>query len=118
MPALHEAMHARLAPHRHVGNTIVMTSFEDTTHVHADGTIHYVAPKHDDGHRRYHVPIDEHNADGLAHHAVALHAPPPPLRVPPPVPSPAILVVTAQPRLVSLDPLAPKSRGPPVVAFA
>ncbi|MBC7978185.1 MAG: hypothetical protein H7138_24640, partial [Myxococcales bacterium] len=40
LPAVHEALHGGLAEHRHDGGSIVVTSFEDTTHRHPDGTIH------------------------------------------------------------------------------
>jgi hypothetical protein len=43
LPAMHEAMHDRLAPHQHAAGSIVTVSFEDTTHRHPDGTIHYVS---------------------------------------------------------------------------
>jgi len=43
MPALHEELHGRLAPHRHDGGSLVTVSFEDTTHRHPDGSIHWAS---------------------------------------------------------------------------
>lgn len=119
LPALHEALHAHLAPHRHDGGSIVVSSFEDTTHRHPDGTIHFVAPK------RPHKPIRDGrarvvdsnpgaHADGLAHHAAAIAPAPPPITKPLPVDRHAMIVAIARAaEAVSLDPLAATARGPP-----
>jgi len=126
MPAVHQAMHDHLAPHRHDAGSIVTVSFEDTTHRHPDGTIHYVAP----GERpavkppRDRAPDDRRvrgsdagHAAGLAHHAAALAPVAPPITKPLPVDRrPSWVVVAQSLELVSRDPLAASARGPPVVA--
>jgi hypothetical protein len=45
LPALHQARHDQLAPHRHDAGSLVQISFEDTTHRHPDGSIHWVDPR-------------------------------------------------------------------------
>ena len=45
LPAIHEGLHHLLAPHRHDGGTLITVSFEDTTHRHPDGSIHFVAAR-------------------------------------------------------------------------
>jgi hypothetical protein len=119
-PALHEALHDRLAAHRHDhGSMIVVASFEDTTHRHPDGSIHYVAPRHkptarpaNDGRPRATAPSD--HADGLAHHAAALAPAAPPVTQPLPVDRRPIEVAMA-PSLALIDttPPAASARGPP-----
>jgi hypothetical protein len=129
MPALHEAMHDRLAPHHHAAGAMVMVSFEDTTHLHPDGTIHYVAPAeqpaaappvdgtHRDRGQDHRVSDDANHAAGLAHHAAALAPVPPPITSPLPVDRrPSWVVVTQSLELVARDPLAATARGPPAVA--
>jgi hypothetical protein len=119
MPALHEAMHAHLAPHRHDGDSIVTVSFDETTHRHDDGTIHYVAPRSGmraraarDG--QPHATDIEHHADGLAHHAAALAPVPPPVTRPLPVDRRVSFVAIEQiVAPVERDPLAATARGPP-----
>ena len=120
LPAAHEALHAQLAPHRHDGGSIVVASFEDTTHRHPDGTIHFVAPRAPrktapDG--RPHVTGDAGHADGLAHHAAALAPAAPPITQPLPIDRrPTTLAIERAVELVTRDPLAPMARGPPAVA--
>jgi hypothetical protein len=125
MPALHEGMHDRLAPHRHDSGAIVpvvMVSFEDTTHRHPDGSIHFVAPRSRapgkpprDGRPRASDPT--HHADGLAHHAAALAPVPPPITQPLPIDRrPITLTVARSIELVARDPLAATARGPPTAA--
>jgi hypothetical protein len=129
MPAVHEAMHDRLAPHHHAAGSIVTVSFEDTTHFHPDGTIHYAAPTeqpapkpgdrthHDGGPQDRRVSDDANHAAGLAHHAAALAPAPPPITSPLPVDRrPSWVVVTQSLELVARDPLAATARGPPTVA--
>lgn len=122
MPALHEAMHDRLAPHRHDHGSIVTVSFEDTTHRHPDGTIHYVAPKSRATHRarpdgQPQASNRAQHADGLAHHAAALAPVPPPLTEPLPVDRrPSWLAVARTLELVARDRLAATARGPPIAA--
>ncbi|HET9622557.1 MAG TPA: hypothetical protein VFP84_14395 [Kofleriaceae bacterium] len=117
LPAVHEATHAHFAPHRHVAGSIVVSSFEDTTHRHPDGTIHFVAPgaKHKraaDG--RAHVRGDLGHADGLAHHAAAIAPAAPPVTKPLPVDRrPIVLAVSERVEPVAIDPLAAVARGPP-----
>jgi hypothetical protein len=127
LPAVHEAMHDRLAPHRHDHGSIVTVSFEDTTHRHPDGSIHYVAPgtradatspraRHTHG-SGFRTPDAASHADGLAHHAAALAPAPPPITQPLPVDRRPILVARARAiELVARDPLAATARGPPSLA--
>jgi hypothetical protein len=120
LPAVHQAVHDQLAPHRHDGGSIVTVSFEDTTHRHPDGSIHYVAPKA----RPAHPPASDgssHASDraghaaGLAHHAAALAPVPPPITRPLPVDRrPCSVAVERSVALIDRDPLAPNARGPPV----
>lgn len=122
MPAFHEAMHGRLAPHRHDLGSIVTVSFEDTTHRHPDGSIHYVSPKPRPARRalpdgRSHVTGGAAHADGLAHHAAALAPPPPPITKPFPIDRrPSAMVAQHSVKLVARDPLAATARGPPIPA--
>jgi hypothetical protein len=119
LPALHEAMHDRLPSHRHDGGAIVTVSFGDMTHRHDDGTVHYVAPSARmrsrsarDG--QPHAADVGHQADGLAHHAAALAAAPPPVTRPLPVDRRVGFVEierTLAP--IARDPLAATARGPP-----
>ena len=125
LPAVHEGMHDHLAPHRHDGGAIVpvmMVSFEDTTHRHPDGSIHFVAPRsrahgkpsRDD---RPRAGDPTHHADGLAHHAAALAPVPPPVTQPLPIDRrPTTLAVARSIDLVTRDPLAATARGPPTAA--
>jgi hypothetical protein len=84
LPAIHEALHDQLAPHHHAAGAIVTVSFDDTTHRHPDGSIHFVAPRS----HRDHKPVRDGrprvrdlagHAAGLAHHAAAIAPAPPPL---------------------------------------
>jgi len=122
MPALHEAMHRWLAPHRHDSGSIVTVSFEDTTHRHPDGSIHFVTPKSRAARKampddRSHATSGPGHADGLAHHAAALAPSPPPITQPLPIDRrPSSLAVVRSVELVSRDPLAATARGPPTAA--
>lgn len=119
LPAIHEALHDRLAPHTHVGGSIVTVSFGEPTHLHADGSIHYAAAPSGmrtrtsrDGRPR--AADASHRADGLAHHAAAIAPVPPPVTRPLPIdrrPSFVIIARTLEP--VARDPLAATARGPP-----
>jgi hypothetical protein len=124
LPAVHEALHGGLADHRHDSGSIVVTSFEDTTHRHPDGTIHVVTPS---PRARKAVPegesrvldrtarVDGAHADGLAHHAAALAPAAPPVTHPLPIDRrPITLAVEHAIELVTEDPLAPSARGPPI----
>ena len=122
MPALHEAMHGRLAPHRHDNGSIVTVSFADTTHRHPDGSIHFVTqgsraagkPARDG---RPRATSGTGHADGLAHHAAALAPPVPPLTQPLPIDRrPSWLFVARSIELVTHAPLAAAARGPPTAA--
>jgi hypothetical protein len=122
MPALHEALHGQLAPHRHDSGSIITVSFADTTHRHPDGTIHFATAK-PRAHRAIasdgqpHARELGHHADGLAHHAAALAPAPPPITQPLPIDRrPITLAVCDQVELVRLDPLAATARGPPARA--
>jgi hypothetical protein len=122
MPALHEALHDQLAPHRHDNGSIVTVSFADTTHRHPDGSIHFVAPKTRPAGKaprdnRSHATNGADHADGLAHHAAALAPAPPPVTQPLPIDRrPSSLVVARSIELVTRDPLAAAARGPPTAA--
>ncbi len=122
MPALHEAMHGQLAPHRHDNGSIVTVSFEDTTHRHPDGSIHFVTPRARTAHKpvrdgRTHATDGTPHADGLAHHAAALLPPPPPITKPLPIDRrPSSLAIARSALLITGDPLAATARGPPIVA--
>jgi hypothetical protein len=117
MPGLHEQLHGMLAPHRHDAGSIVTVSFEETTHRHPDGTIHYVAPHSKriprDGNTRAGVP--PHASDGLAHHMAALSPAAPPRLAPLPIDRrPTWVAIAIAADLFSIDPLAATARGPPV----
>jgi hypothetical protein len=117
LPAVHQGLHDALAPHRHDAGALVMVSvsFEDTTHRHPDGSIHFVAarapgarparhhhhrhapddarPRARDASHHRHAPDDarprardaSHHPDGLAHHAAALAPHAPPVTRPLPI---------------------------------
>jgi len=128
LPAAHQGWHERLAPHRHDGGALVTVSFEDSTHRHPDGTIHFVAaapPARARPHRalrrpRPTVPLVTERADhaaGLAHHAAAIAPAAPPVTAPLPVDRRPQILREARvlaPRV--LDPLAATARGPPALA--
>jgi len=122
MPALHEVMHGQLAPHRHDNGSIVTVSFEDTTHRHPDGSIHFVTPRARPVHKpardgRPHATDGTPHADGLAHHAAALLPPLPPITQPLPIDRrPSSLAVARSALLVTRDPVAATARGPPAAA--
>jgi hypothetical protein len=122
LPALHETTHDRLAPHRHDSGSIVTVSFEDTTHRHPDGSIHFASPRRPGGGKAPHdgrprATDATHHADGLAHHAAALAPASPPVTRPLPIDRrPSALAVARSIELVTRDPLAATARGPPIVA--
>ncbi|MEJ7601079.1 MAG: hypothetical protein WKG01_24460 [Kofleriaceae bacterium] len=123
LPNLHLSSHD--ADHTHEPDgTIIRVSFS-STHTHADGTVH---GDHDDRERarkprretRDQLALDvpsSHAASGIAHHALGIHQPPPPVVDP-----------MAVDRLVWRDPRTPadhaldrtatrpQARGPPVAA--
>jgi hypothetical protein len=122
LPAVHEALHDRLAPHRHDGGSIVVASFEDTTHRHPDGSIHFVAARargtgkasRDD---RPQVNGSAGHAAGLAHHGAAIAPAAPPVTQPLPIDRrPTSVVATRTIELIAIDPLAATARGPPTLA--
>lgn len=120
LPALHEALHGELAPHRHDSGSIVTVSFADTTHRHPDGTIHFAsaAPRArraraTDGQPRA-TDAGDH-AGGLAHHAAALAPAAPPITQPLPIDRrPITLAVRERVERVRIAPCAATARGPPV----
>lgn len=97
LPNLHLAAHDA-ATHEHTAaGTIVTVTFGTAAHAH-DGSVHShdaadraaeltrtAAREHHRNELAIDDPISAHVASGLAHHAVALHAPPPPLLAPLPV---------------------------------
>ncbi len=122
LPALHEALHDRLAPHVHTAGAIVTVSFEDTTHRHPDGTIHYAVPR---AARRGHPVRDGQpragnlvgHAAGLAHHAAAIAPAAPPILHPLPVDRrPVLLAVRLRSAIAARPPLPATARGPPSFA--
>lgn len=102
LPGIHLATHDA-ATHEHTPTGMIVTvTFGTATHAH-DGTVH----AHDAADRAAEItkaaarkrhrdqlaiddPISTHVASGLAHHAAALHAAPPPLLAP----LPAVRLVT------------------------
>jgi hypothetical protein len=123
LPALHEALHDRLAPHVHTAGAIITVSFDDTTHRHPDGTIHFATPRA--ASRRGHPVRDgqprtrdvAQHAAGLAHHAAAIAPPAPPILHPLPVDRrPVLLGVRAGSAMPACPPPAATARGPPGVA--
>jgi len=127
LPAIHQARHDELAPHRHdSGGMVVTVSFGEPAHRHVDGIEHAhappiaryapVRPKHDGKSRLSDGAVGDHAA-GLAHHAVALLAPPPPLATPLPVDRRPTFVAPLPTRiLISATVPAAAARGPPVRA--
>lgn len=127
LPAVHEALHDRLAPHVHTAGAIVTVSFEDTTHRHPDGTIHFAThsatpraalrrghPVHDGQPRTRDV---SGHAAGLAHHAAAIAPAAPPILHPLPVDRrPVVLAVRAGSAITARPPIAATARGPPPLA--
>ena len=119
LPSLHEALHGLLAPHRHDGGSIIVVSFEETTHRHPDGTIHYASPRPRPGHKpvrdgRSRVTDLAGHAAGLAHHAAAIAPPAAPILHPLPVDRrPSLTAATPARARVLRDPLAATARGPP-----
>jgi hypothetical protein len=120
LPAIHEGMHDRIAPHRHDNGSIVVVSFEDTTHRHPDGSIHFVAPRSRTAAKlsrdsRTGAADATHHADGLAHHAAALAPTPPPITRPLPIDRrPSALALERSVELVACDAVAATARGPPL----
>ena len=122
LPALHETLHDRLAPHVHTAGAIVTVSFDDTTHRHPDGPIHFATPRAPrrgppvrDGQPRT-KDVAQHAA-GLAHHAAAIAPAAPPILHPLPVDRrPLPLTVRAGSAITSCPPPAAIARGPPHMA--
>lgn len=125
LPALHEGTHASTAPHQHdAGGMVVTVSFDEPAHRHADGSVHVheagvsdrTKLRRTEGVTRLSEDLP-HGADGLAHHAAAIHEAAPPVTEPRIVDlRPTIVDLDATAELVSLDPLAANARGPPTLA--
>jgi hypothetical protein len=118
LPWAHIAFHDELAPHIHVGDTIVTVSFAGPTHRHADGTVHrdHPAPARADGQAHLAAAL-AHGAHSLAHHGVAAIPTPPPCHHPLPIdwrPT-FVAIATAAPLTSSPVPTA-AARGPPAFA--
>jgi len=125
LPALHQAGHADAAPHTHAADGMVITvSFGEPAHRHDDGVVH----RHDDAKVRYgavkpgrdgtsRLRDQLDHAAGLAHHALALRAEPPPITEPVPVDR---LVTFVEPAAVHVlaSATVPEAaaRGPPAFA--
>lgn len=122
LPGMHEALHAWLAPHRHDGGSIIVVSFEETTHRHPDGTIHYVSPKPRSGRKpvrdgRPRVTDLAGHAAGLAHHAAAIAPPAAPILTPLPVDRrPSLLAIAPSVARTSRASVAASARAPPTFA--
>jgi hypothetical protein len=125
LPALHEALHDQLAPHVHTAGALVTVSFEDTTHRHADGTIHFATPRaqrrsppvhrgHDGQPRTRDVAG---HAAGLAHHAAAIAPAAPPILHPLPVDRrPVVIAIRPGPAIAARPSPPATARGPPSLA--
>lgn len=122
LPALHELLHDQLAPHVHTAGAIVTVSFEDTTHRHPDGTIHFATPR---AARRGHPVHDgvprtrdvAGHAAGLAHHAAAIAPAAPPILHPLPVDRRPVLLAVRPCSAIAARPSPPATaRGPPSLA--
>lgn len=88
LPNLHLASHDA-STHEHTpAGTIVTVTFGSAPHAH-DGSVHSHDAADHAAERRDELAIDDpvstHVASGLAHRAIALHEPPPPLLAPLPV---------------------------------
>ena len=101
LPGVHLASHDASTHDHTPAGTIVTVTFGTAAHAH-DGSVHShdaadraaeltrqaARDEHRDEHRdelAIDGAVSRHVASGLAHHAVALHAPPPPLLAPLPV---------------------------------
>jgi hypothetical protein len=122
LPSVHEAMHALLAPHHHDAGAIILVSFEEITHRHPDGTIHYASPRSRSGHKpvrdgRSRVTDLAGHAAGLAHHAAAIAPPAAPILYPLPVDRrPSLVTFTPTAERTSRDAHAATARSPPTFA--
>ena len=127
MPWMHVAMHDRIALHYHDANgTTIYIAESDPipagVHAHVHTHVYPRLPEHhdkhhdDDGVTRL-IGALAHGRNTLAHHGIAVPAPPPVWTEPLPVDRrPITLAREVAPELRSLDPLAAVARGPPVVA--
>src|SRR5690349_2426181 len=102
-PALHLALHH--ADHTHGADGSIIAG--DDEHHHGEPDFDHTGKLVID-----HLP---HEAAGLAHHAVALHRPPPP-----PIPCAPVRALPIEPPgvcapLTSIPPLRPTARGPPAI---
>lgn len=127
LPGLHLAHHDADDHTHEPGGAIVRVSFDEGTHRHDDGSVHSHAADDEPAHRSAHRPsrggpeqssIDQapshHAATGIAHHAAALHRPPPPLVAPLHAPLPTRWRTLAPVTSLSTIALArPTARGPP-----
>jgi hypothetical protein len=135
LPNLHLAFHDASAPHEHTATaTVVIVSYATVDHRHADGTVHSHAasledlpqlerspapprarPRHRDrGQLAIERPAETHAATGLAHHALALHEPPPPLLdpvAPLPIGTDVVFALHGRPAIAFAG--SALARGPP-----
>nr|HEX4316186.1 hypothetical protein [Kofleriaceae bacterium] len=122
LPWMHVAMHDELAPHVHAADgTIIRVSFTETTHRHADGSVHRDRDDQPAGSpprkHRHRTPFGyslDHGAGSFAHHGVAVVPAAPPVTHPLPVDRRAQLVaVAAMASVVSCSIPVASARGPP-----
>jgi hypothetical protein len=124
-PNLHIALHDSLAPHTHKsdGDTVFSVSFEDTAHVHPDGTIHRPTGSHRAGPKHPVSPKSRtqdlalrlaHGAHAFAHHTAAVTPSAPPLHMPLPVDRrPTYVAAVATTTWISEPVARASARGPP-----
>jgi len=118
LPNLHLAAHHH--DHTHAAGGAIVWSL-DHDDDHGDAAHHHAADAADadpasDQLAIDHRPADRHQAGGLAHHAAALHQPPPPLLAPVAIERVAWRIDAAiEGRPYSTGTTRPAARGPPSV---
>jgi hypothetical protein len=120
LPNLHLGTHAD--DHTHAADGTIV-SHAEAHHEHEHIADHHAEPNHLGKLVRHREPKQRdqhaienvsHAASGIAHHAVALHQPPPPLLAPLAVPHATAWVHAAPTELVASNANArPNARGPP-----
>ena len=115
LPNLHLAVHADDHTHAQDGTITRAGEHRHGDRVHSHGT---PAPEKKKPQRRDQLAFDDlelaHGAAGVAHHAIALHQPAPPVVAPLAVDSPSLVVEHLVDGLASSIALhRPQARGPP-----